>query len=85
MTQNVPKNALWLHSNALGALERWKWKVLTQVYKLQVKVLVIFHQAAKIIYKYLFFDNIWVMQVLNLEYEKEELFFPGGVFDLFPI
>ena len=62
-----------------------KWKVLTQVYKLQVKVLVIFHQAAKIIYKYLFFDNIWVMQVLNLEYEKEELFFPGGVFDLFPI
>jgi len=65
--------------------EWWKWKVLTQVYKLQVKVLVIFHQAAKIIYKYLFFDNIWVMQVLNLEYEKEELFFPGGVFDLFPI
>ena len=73
----------------LNALKRTKngkkWKVLTQVYKLQVKVLVIFHQAAKIIYKYLFFDNIWVMQVLNLEYEKEELFFPGGVFDLFPI
>ena len=68
--------------NALQLIHHDKYLHKFTSYKL---VLVIFHQAAKIIYKYLFFDNIWVMQVLNLEYEKEELFFPGGVFDLFPI
>ena len=85
MTQNVSKMHFACSKVVRIQKNGKKWKVLTQVYKLQVKVLVIFHQAAKIIYKYLFFDNIWVMQVLNLEYEKEELFFPGGVFDLFPI